>query len=161
MFLLHSAGSLLHSKGCLLTFRSGTDLCLNRKRKINTNKSAFQPNMKVMFDDVQNREYNTILREGTNINRRLNTSNWDVYFYLFQSFQSGQGGVTPNMNPGCVWRHCYSLQSLQNFTSMSDFSRYCDYILTAPLLPSCPQTIHTLYILNILLTTHTPPNMLL
>ena len=83
MFLLHSAGSLLHSKGCLLTFRSGTDLCLNRKRKINTNKSAFQPNMKVMFDDVQNREYNTILREGTNINTRLNTSNWDVYFYLF------------------------------------------------------------------------------
>ena len=36
-----------------------------------------------MFDDVQNREYNTILREGTNINTRLNTSNWDVYLYLF------------------------------------------------------------------------------
>ena len=81
--LLHSAGSLLHSKGCLLTFRSGTDLCLNRKRKINTNKSAFQPNMKVMFDDVQNREYNTIHREGTNTNRRLNTLIGMFSVYLF------------------------------------------------------------------------------
>ena len=166
--LLHSAGSLLHSKGCLLTFRSGTDLCLNRKRKINTNKSAFQPNMKLMFDDVQNREYNTIRREGTNTNRRLNTliGMFSVYLFpknkkLFQSYYSGQDEITSNINPSCIWRHCYSLQSLQNFAFMSDFSRYCDYILTAPLLPSCPQTIHTLYILNILLTTHTPPNMLL
>ena len=83
MFLLHSAGSLLHSKGCLLTFRSGTDLCLNRKRKINTNKSAFQPNMKVMFDDVQNREYNTIRREGTHTNRLLNILIGMFTVYLF------------------------------------------------------------------------------
>ena len=37
-----------------------------------------------MFDDDQNREYNTICREGTNTNRLLNTliANWDVYCLL-------------------------------------------------------------------------------